>query len=67
LTGHPPPTEPAWVCRAALPTSAHPGAKKALAQIWDAQDLVALVRAAAIFVNGTLIERPGENIEPEAA
>ena len=33
----------------------------------NAPHLVALVRAGAIFVNGKLIERPGENTEPEAA
>ena len=29
--------------------------------------LVALVRAGATFINGRLVERPGENTEPEAA
>jgi Transposase, Mutator family len=98
---------------AALPKSAHPGAKKALAEIWGAEDkdhalrhrkaqeqdhqrarlpggglamafkliesaqarwrcvnaphLVALVRAGATFVNGKLVERPGESTQPEAA
>jgi hypothetical protein len=33
----------------------------------NAPHLVALVRAGAIFVNGKLIGRPGENTEPEAA
>jgi hypothetical protein len=28
---------------------------------------VALVRAGATFINGKLIERPGENPQPEAA
>jgi hypothetical protein len=30
-------------------------------------DLVALVRAGAVFVNGKLVERPGEDAPPEAA
>ena len=29
--------------------------------------LVALVRAGATFIYGKLVERPGENTEPEAA
>jgi hypothetical protein len=29
--------------------------------------LVALVRAGATFINGKLVERPGENAQPEAA
>jgi transposase-like protein len=33
----------------------------------NAPRLVALVRAGATFINGKLIERPGENAEPEAA
>jgi transposase-like protein len=33
----------------------------------NAPHLVALVRAGATFINGKLIERPGENTEPEAA
>jgi hypothetical protein len=33
----------------------------------NALHLVALVRAGATFTNGKLIERPGENTEPEAA
>ena len=33
----------------------------------NAPYLVALVRAGATFINGKLIERPGENAEPEAA
>jgi putative transposase len=33
----------------------------------NAPDLVALVRAGATFTNGKLIERPGEEAEPEAA
>jgi transposase-like protein len=33
----------------------------------NAPHLVALVRAGATFINGKLIERPGENAEPEAA
>jgi hypothetical protein len=33
----------------------------------NAPHRVALVRAGATFVNGKLIERPGENTEPEAA
>jgi len=33
----------------------------------NAPHLVALVRAGATFINGRLIERPGENTEPEAA
>jgi hypothetical protein len=28
--------------------------------------LVAPVRAGSTFINGTLVERPGENTEPEA-
>src|SRR6266536_1774262 len=89
---------------AALPKSAHPGAKKALAEIWGAEDrrhaldavtgfkaaglamafkliesaqdrwrsvnaphLVALVRAGATFINGNLVERPGEGTQEEAA
>jgi transposase-like protein len=48
LTGHPP-TEPAWVCRAALPKSAHPGAKKALAQIWGPEDKPHALAAVKAF------------------
>ena len=33
----------------------------------NAPHLVALVRAGATFVDGKLVERPGENTEPEAA
>ena len=33
----------------------------------NAPHLVALVRAGATFINGKLIERPGENAEPKAA
>jgi transposase-like protein len=33
----------------------------------NAPHLVALVRAGATFINGRLVERPGENTEPEAA
>ena len=33
----------------------------------NAPHLVALVRAGATFINGKLIERPGENGKPEAA
>jgi hypothetical protein len=33
----------------------------------NAPHLVALVRAGATFINGKLIERPGENAEQEAA
>jgi transposase-like protein len=33
----------------------------------NAPHLVALVRAGAIFINGKLIERPGETAQPEAA
>ena len=33
----------------------------------NAPHLVALVRAGATFINGKLVERPGENAEPEAA
>ena len=33
----------------------------------NAPHLVALVRAGATFVNGKLVERPGENGQPEAA
>jgi transposase-like protein len=33
----------------------------------NAPHLVALVRAGATFTNGRLVERPGENTEPEAA
>jgi len=33
----------------------------------NAPHLVALVRAGATFINGELIERPGNDAEPEAA
>jgi len=33
----------------------------------NAPHLVALVRAGAIFVNGKLAERPGEDVPPKAA
>ena len=33
----------------------------------NAPHLVALVRAGATFINGKLVERPGENAQPEAA
>ena len=33
----------------------------------NAPHLVALVRAGSTFINGKLIERPGEDTEPEAA
>jgi transposase-like protein len=33
----------------------------------NAPHLIALVRAGATFINGKLVERPGENTEPEAA
>ena len=33
----------------------------------SAPHLVALVRAGAAFINGKLVERPGEDPEPEAA
>jgi hypothetical protein len=33
----------------------------------NAPRLVALVRAGATFINGNLIERPGEAAQPEAA
>ena len=33
----------------------------------NAPHLVALVRAGAVFVNGKLVERPGEDVPPEAA
>ena len=33
----------------------------------NAPHLVALVRAGATFINGKLIERPGEQAHPEAA
>jgi hypothetical protein len=33
----------------------------------NAPHLVALVRAGATFINGKLVERPGENSQPEAA
>jgi hypothetical protein len=33
----------------------------------NAPHLVALVRARATFINGKLVERPGENTVPEAA
>jgi transposase-like protein len=33
----------------------------------NAPHLVALVRAGAAFINGKLVERPGENAQPEAA
>jgi hypothetical protein len=33
----------------------------------SALHLVALVRAGAVFVNGKLVERPGEDAPPEAA
>jgi hypothetical protein len=48
LTSHPP-AEPARVCRAALPKSAHPGAKKALAQIWGAEDKPHALAAVKAF------------------
>ena len=33
----------------------------------SAPHLVALVRAGATFINGKLVERPGEDPQPEAA
>jgi len=33
----------------------------------NAPHLVALVRAGTVFVNGKLVERPGEDAPPEAA
>jgi hypothetical protein len=33
----------------------------------NAPHLVALVRVGAVFVNGKLVERPGEDAPPEAA
>jgi putative transposase len=33
----------------------------------NAPRLVALVRAGATFINGKLVERPGEDSQPEAA
>jgi len=33
----------------------------------NAPHLVALVRTGAIFINGKLIERPGQDSQPEAA
>jgi hypothetical protein len=36
-------------------------------RIANAPHLVALVRAGATFVNGKLIERPGEEAQPAAA
>jgi hypothetical protein len=33
----------------------------------NAPDLVALVRARATFINGKLVERPGEEAQPGAA
>ncbi len=33
----------------------------------NAPHLVALVRAGAVFVNGKLVQRPGEDAPPEAA
>jgi hypothetical protein len=33
----------------------------------NAPHLVALVRAGATFINGKLVERPGEDTQPEAA
>jgi hypothetical protein len=33
----------------------------------NAPHLVALVRAGATFINGELVERPGEEAQPEAA
>jgi hypothetical protein len=33
----------------------------------NAPHLVALVRAGATFINGKLVERPGEDPQPEAA
>jgi hypothetical protein len=33
----------------------------------NAPHLVALVRAGATFINGKLVERPGEEAKPEAA
>jgi hypothetical protein len=33
----------------------------------NAPHLVALVRAGAVFINGKLVERPDEALQPEAA
>jgi hypothetical protein len=33
----------------------------------NAPQFVALVRAAATFINGKIVERPGEDAHPEAA
>jgi len=33
----------------------------------NAPHLVALVRAGSTFINGKLVERPGEQAQPEAA
>jgi len=33
----------------------------------NAPHLVALVRAGATFINGRIVERPGEDAHPEAA
>ena len=33
----------------------------------NAPHLVALVRAGATFINGKLVERPGEDAQPQAA
>lgn len=33
----------------------------------NAPHLVALVRVSAVFVNGKLVERPGEDAQPQAA
>jgi transposase-like protein len=51
---------------AALPKSAHPGAKKALAEIWGAED-EDHARAGATFISGKLVERPAEDAQQEAA
>ena len=55
------------------PGSRAAGLAMAFKLIESAQDrcvaphLVALVRAGAVFVNGKLVERPGEDAPPEAA
>ena len=79
VTSHQPPRPRAWRHRTKVtkgPGSRAAGLAMAFKLIESAQDrwrainaphLVALVRAGATFINGKLIERPGEGAEPEAA
>lgn len=55
---------------AALPKSAHPAAKKALAEIWGAVDKDHARAAVKMFeaaYGAKLAGRPGEGTQPEAA